>query len=270
MKSVVMRIALMFGLYIVLGIMPTTAQNNTIIALQSDSTAVETGQYYPLTIYLQDVSEVWQINAEIEYDPTLVYVVGTVAGSPMTPGDFFTGEPAIIIRNGIKAGQLTFTHSLVSPANPKSGSGVVATFQIYPLSAGTTQIRFTAADLTKVNFIQNTDGKRDVEGTEELPVLPALIELTITGDTVEAPDESTPTPEPTATTDLVGRGENVTAEPTLVNVTLAPTPDVLPTLIPDIDVDNNSGAVPILPIAIGLLFIGIIGGIGLLVASRRH
>jgi hypothetical protein len=273
MKLVLIWIAVMFGMSLLLGIIPITAQNNTVIALQSDETTIETGQYYLLTVYLQDVSEVWQINAEIGYDPTLVYVVGTVSGSPMTAGDFFTGEPAITIRNSIEAGHVTFTHSLVSPAIPKSGSGVVATFQIYPLSAGTTQIRFTAADLTKVNFTQRTDGNRDVEGTEELPVIPAFVELTITGETVKPPDESTPTPEPTATTDVVGRGENATAEPTLVNVTLAPnpsdTPEALPTLIPDIDAGDNGGTIPILPIALGLLLIGIIGGVSLLIVSRR-
>ena len=268
MKSVGLQFVIVLAMSFLFGMMPTLAQSNTIIALQADNTAVETGRYYPLTVYLQDISDVWQINAEIEYDPTLVYVVGTISGSPMTEGDFFTGEPEIIIRNSITTGHITFTQSLVSPAIPKSGSGIVATFQIYPLSAGTTQIRFTKADLTKVTFTQGADGEREVESTEDIPVLPALLDLTITGETVAQPDESTPTPEPTATTDLVGRGENATAEPTLVNVTLAPA--ALPTLIPDIEGDTTSGSLPILPIAIGLLLIGVIGGIGLLVASRRR
>ena len=266
MKSLGLRFAVLIGMSLLFGIMPTLAQNNTILALKSDTTAVETGQYYPLTLYLQDVSEVWQINAVIEYDPTLVYVIGTIAGSPMSAGDFFSEDPAIVIRNGVKSGQITYTQSLVAPATPKTGSGIVASFQIYPLSAGTSQIRFTTAELKKVNFTQNTDGSREVSSTEDIPVLPAFIELTITGETVPPPDESTPTPEATATSELGGRGEDATAEPTLVNVTLAP--DAPPTLIPELDVEGDS--LPILPIALGLLVVGILGGIGLFVSSRRR
>jgi hypothetical protein len=268
MKSVCLRFVIVLGMSLLFGIMPTIAQSNTIIALQADNTAVETGQYYIVTVYLQDVSDVWQINAEIEYDPTLVYVVGTISGSPMTEGNLFAEEPELIIRNSVTTGQMIYTHSLVSPAIPKSGSGSVATFQIYPLSAGTTQIRFTKAVLTRVTFTQGEDGEREVENTEDIPVLPALLDLTITGETVPPPDESTPTPEPTATTELVGRGEIATAEPTLVNVTLAPA--ALPTLIPDIEGDSTSGSLPILPIAIGLLLTGVIGGIVLLVVYRRQ
>ena len=267
MKSISLRIIVVTIVVLISWALPATAQTNTTMSVQSETSAVETGQYYTLTIYLQDVIDVWQINAELEYDPALVYVIGTAAGSPMSAGDFFTGEPTIVIRNGIRAGHLEYTHSLVSPANPKSGSGIVATFQIYPLSAGTTQIRFSAVDLTKINFIVGDDGIRNIDNTEDLPVLPALLELTISGETVEPPDESTATPKPTATADLVGRGGEATVEPTLVNVTLVP--DLMPTLIPEIESSNTSGDIPILPIAIGLVLIAVVGGIGLVFVSRR-
>lgn len=246
-----------------------TAQSNTIISIQSDVTDVQTGQYYPITVHLQDVPEVWQINIELDYDPTLVYVVGTAAGSPMTPGDFFEGNRTIVIRNSVSDEQVIYTHSLLAPEDPKSGTGTVATFQIYPLSAGTTQIRFSAADLTKINYTESADGEREIQSTENLPVLPALLELNITGETVPPPDESTATPAPTATLDAVGRAlSERTEEPELVNVTLAPaTPEPL-TLIPDIE-DDSSG-IPILPIAIGLLVVGLGGGILLFVMSRRR
>ncbi len=269
MKSAQLRFALLIGWSLLISIAPSIAQSNTILALQADSASMETGQYYPVSVYLQDVNEVWQINAEIEYDPNLVYVIGTIAGSPMSSGDFFGDEPAIMIRNDVTTGQITFTHSLVAPATPKSGSGIVATFQIYPLAAGTTQIRFSAADLTKVNFTESGDGSRTVESTEELPVLPALIELNIAGETVEPPDESTPTPAASETPDVVGRGEDATVEPTLINITLA-APDTMPTLIPQLEDDDGSGTLPTLPIAIGLLVVGILGGIILLVMSRRQ
>lgn len=269
MKPARLRSVVLVGWCVLIGILPTLAQDNTILSLQADSATVETGQYYPITVYLQDVTDLWQINAEIEYDPSLLYVIGTVTGSPFTIGDFFADQPDIVIRNEITAGRIIFTQSLVAPAIPQSGSDIVATFQIYPLSAGSTQIRFTAADLTKVNFIEGTNGSRTVGNSEALPVLPALIDLTITGDTVAPPDESTPTPAPSETPDLARQGDVATVVPTLVNITLAP-PDAIPTLIPELDDSGDSGSLPTLPIAIGLLAIGILGGIGLFIMSRRR
>lgn len=244
------------------------AQTNTVIAVRSDFTDVETGQSYPVSVTLQDITDVWQINIEIEYDPTLVYVVGTVAGSPMASGDFFGDESALVIRNTVNGNRVIYTHSLLSPAEPMTGSGTVATFQIYPLSAGTTQIRFSVAELTKVTYTESEDGSRDIQSRENLPVLPALLELNITGETVPPPDESTATPVPTPTLDAVGRAlSERTEEPELVNVTLAPeTPEPL-TLIPDIE---DEGGFPILPLAIGLLVVGLGGGILLFILSRRR
>ena len=137
----------------------------------------------------------------------------------------------------------------------------MATYQIYPLSAGTTQIRFSEVNLTRANFVQNADGSRDVEGTEDLPVVPAMIELTITGETVPPPEEATPTPEPTEAVNLPGSGANVTAEATLEIVILQPT------LIPELEVDEPSNMPLIL--AVGMLVVGVVGLLGLFVMRKR-
>lgn len=267
MKTTQMRFLQLFILFILM-VLPVTAQTNTIIAVQSDVTDVQTGRYYTLNLIIRDVTEVWQIDTQIEYDPNLVYVVGTVSGSPLTAGDFFSGEPALVIRNTVNAGTITYTHSLLAPGNPKSGSGTIATFQVYPLSAGTTQIRFNTADLTKVNYVETSDGNREVDSTEALTVSPAFLELNITGETVPPPDEATPTPAPTATTGFIETNGDVDEEATLVNVTLAPETPVPLELIPELE-DGGQG-LPILPIAIGLLVVGLIGGVGLFMMSRRQ
>jgi len=262
---------LMLVCLLLLFALPTMAQNETIIAVQSDVTAVETGQFYTVSLILRDAVEVWQVNAVLEYDPALLYVVGSVSGQPMSAGDFFAEQPSLMVRNNISTGQITYTHSLLAPAEPMDGSGTVATFTIFPLSAGTAQIRFTTADLTKVIFSDGAGEARDVVGTEDLPVLPALAEFTITGDTVVPPDEATPTPQPTATFVNV-RDSEATEEAELVNVTLAPAtaePQAVPTLIPEL-ADDDAGTLPILPLALGLLVVGGLGIGVVVVMSRRE
>lgn len=270
MQSLTQKICLILAI-LIMTTSPTWAQTDTILAVQSDVTALETGNYYTVSLIVRDAVDVWQINAELEYDPALLYVVGTVSGQPMTGGDFFASQPSLVLRNGISAGNIQYTHSFVAPADPLDGSGTVATFQIYPLSAGTAQIRFTSADLTKIIFTETADGNRDVQDTEDLPVLPALAEFTITGETVPPPDEATPTPRPTATQPPIDRGAETTEEAPLVNITLAPVDvevEPVPTLIPEL-AEGTGGALPILPIAIGLLLVGGVGIVVLLVMSRR-
>lgn len=254
------------------GVLSLQAQNDTLILFETETSTLQTGQYYTLSLSIRDVSEIWQANIEIAYDPQLIYIIGTKAGSPMKPDAFMPSEQSIVIRNSVTADQINYTQSLVAPAIPLSGGGAVATFQIYPLSAGTTQLTFRKANLAKVNYTENADGSRNVIGTELLPVLPVLLDLTITGDTVLPPSESTATPQPTPTVDpeRIQAVLDETEEATLVNITLTPLPASTLGLIPDIEADTGASD-SFLPIAIVLLVIGLLGIVGMLgVYFRRR
>ena len=90
-----LRLHLVFGFCLIIGVLSSYAQTNTILSIQSETTAMETGTYYPLTVYLQDVTDIWQIDTIIEFDLELIFVVGSVSGLPADAGDFFDDEPNI-------------------------------------------------------------------------------------------------------------------------------------------------------------------------------
>lgn len=201
----------------------TFGQEQPILSLQLPTTALETGQPYTVTIRLDNVPEVWVADLQISYDPTLLYVMGTKAGSPVQQGDLFSAESSIVARNLVQGSELIYTLSMLAPADPASGSGIVGTFQIVPLAAGTTQIRFTRAELTTLTF--TGEGENRV-GSDPRPVefQAALVEVTITGETVEPPSEATATPTVTETPiQGVAQQPGSTPIPTLENITLAPT-----------------------------------------------
>ena len=252
-------------------VLPATAQEaQTRLSLQADNTSLQTGQEYEVRIHIEDVTDVWLINTEIDYDPAMLYVMGSVSGSPIQPADFLDPSQSIIIRNSAVDNLITYTESLVTPAEPMSGSGVVATFRIFPLQTGTTQLRFSKGDLTKINYTETEEG-RNTESTESLPFLPVLLELNISGDTVTPPPEETATPTPTFTPDpalIFDTDVTEDAEATLINVTAAPQPTLTPT--PDTSAQPTEGELPILPIAIILLVIGGIGLIVLFVFARNR
>lgn len=253
----------------------TFGQEQTpILSLQLPTTALETGQPYTVTIRLENVPEVWVVNLQMTYDPALIYVMGTKAGSPVQQGDLFTAESSIVARNFVQGSELIYTLSMLAPADPASGSGVVGTFQIVPLAAGTTQLRFTQAELTTLTF--TGEGENRV-GSDPRPVefQAALVEVTITGETVEPPSEATATPTVTETPiQGVAQQPGSTPVPTLENITLAPTtPTVVQTPLvtiepPDLE-DESGDSDSTLTIALAALVIVGLILVGLLVAWRR-
>lgn len=238
-------------------------------ALVTDNTTVETGQFYEVRIDVRDVSDLWSANFFVRYDPTMLYIVGTESGSPVQLGDFFPvglSMPGQVIFNTVlESNDVQFTPTLFNPAEPVSGSGTIGTFQIFPLQAGTTQLRFNATDMSQLRVELDDQGERVGASTEPISVLPILLDLTINGDPATPPPEATATHTPIPTgTPAPDETEAPTA--TLFNATAAPI-----TPVPEAPTEVPSGAIPpILLVAIGLIAVGGVGLVILLIVARRR
>lgn len=248
--------------------LPVAAQDQAVLSLKTRAAALQTGQEYEITIQLDSVTNLWLANVEITYDPALLYVIGTKAGSPVKLGTLFAASSSVVVRNTVQRGQIVFTSSLLAPANPASGSGAIGTFRVYPLTSGTTRLSFTKAELTRVTFTGEGDNR--VGGNPQaIPFSPVYLDLTISGNPVEPPIEATATPAPTSTPET-RVGQNLpTAEPTLVNLAAAPTP-LSETPVATTTQVASSPDSTVLLIAIALMIIGAIGLIALLVFWRRR
>lgn len=241
----------------------TTAQDTIFISLNIETTELQTGQEYEITILAENVTNLWGSDLSIRYNPTNLYVIGTRSGSPISQGNFIGDAPTLIVRNGVEDDLVRYTISrLGSAVEPVSGTGAIGTFRIYPLAPGTTQITFANAQLSAITGEQ--DGERT---TGAIDFTPILLELNITGDPVPPPPEITATPNPTPTS-IIEAVES-TAEPTesdIVNVTRAPTE--VPT---DVEVaSGDSGSSSLLFVAIGFVIVGIIGLVVLFLIWRRN
>jgi hypothetical protein len=244
-------------------LLTASAQTQAAFSLWMPSTNLQTGQYYDVEIHLDDADEVWVATVEISYNPQLVYVVGTVSGSPVSQGPLFGSGDTAIIRNAIEnRGEIVYTISRVGQVESVSGSGVLGTFRIYPLQAGETQLIFNHARLTAVDVSGNDDELTVVPRTLEFTA--ALLDISITGDTVQPPPEATATPAPTEVASAGGQGDSgppPQGPGGLTNVTAAPP-------------GSGQGAagtgipLPILIIA-GIAVLAGIGGVVLFVLWRR-
>lgn len=265
----------LFSLIVLVSVLPMSAQE-TFLSLQSDTTALQTGQLYTVTIQLDAIQELWLADIDLRYDPSVLYIIGTASGQPVTAGEIF-GAGSLTLDNRVEEDTLFYTASRVAPQDPFSGSGVLGTFQIFPLKAGTTQLVFRTAQMTKVNFVDQ-NGRRVGESTTSLSFTPVLLELTITGSPATPPPEFTATPTPSPTTDpaLLPAEGTAPVEPTLVNMTAAPRPSGAPSASPT---PLTLLTTPTAPAdasgvwRVGMIALGIIGlalvGLGVLLWSRR-
>ncbi len=244
-----------------------------LLSLQASTTDVQTGQEYKVEIHVDNIKELWLADIEIKYDPALVYIMGTKAGSPVQSGTFLAPpESTTVVRNGVVSAKVTYTVSMLAPADPVSGSGLIGTFRIYPLAPGTTEIVFTKADLLKVNFATDDTGQRIGQSSVRLTVTPVLLKLNITGQKVDPPKEATATPIPSDTptaTDTPQVSPTVPTATPLVNVTAMPA--ATPTPLSFIPVPEASGGSPLLLIAIVVMVIALIAlGLVLVIWSRSR
>jgi hypothetical protein len=258
-------------LFVSLLVGPALAQDQTYLSLQTDTTALQTGQEYAVRLRVDGAPAFWMVSAVIEYDPALIYVMGTKAGSPVTIGSMFSGESSTTVRNFVNSGRLEYTASQLAPADLISGSGELGVFRIYPLAPGTTTLRFYEARLTTITFSGEGEN-RQASDPSDVPFAPVLLELTITGDPVEPPSEATATPTLTPTPFLdVGGDEDGPSGPGLENVTMVPTTPAAPSAdtatAQDTDDDSNT---TLLLIVAGVAIIGVILLAALLLVARSR
>lgn len=257
-----MPIKRIFALFLLLNILAFTAyaQDETLLSLQSETSALETGQTYTVNIVVDNVDSLWGVDLQISYDPQQIYIIGTRSGSPVAVGTFLEGR-VFLAGNAVDSAlsQVSYTVTrLGAETEPVSGSGIIGSFEIYPLQAGETEIRFSGATLVSLNAERQT-------GT--IAFTPVLLPLSITGDPVEPPSEATATPMPTETIDPNLLPADATEEPTpteLVNATPIPRDEE-----PTADEPTESTELPLLPIAIGLIGVGGVGLLLLFVFRRR-
>jgi hypothetical protein len=241
------------------------AQTATLLSLETATTSLQTGQMYEVNIRLDGAAEVWLANMQISYDPAMIYVTGTKSGSPVVQGTFFNPDASAVIRNEVQESLVFYTLSMLAPAEPINGSGIIGTLRIFPLAPGQTQLTFSRGELSKAIF-DVRDGQRVGVGSEELAFTPVLLDLIISGQAVEPPSEASATPLPTDTPIPAAAGIFPTEEPTLVNVTAARrTSETIATLeVPTVSTESRSPLPLILAITVML-----IGGIGTVITLTR-
>ncbi len=123
----------------------------------SDVTSVSSGQEFTVTIYVGDAQQIYGSSFKLAYDATAFEVVQS-NGKAVTPGTFFEGQPGFELKNTAQGGVVEYALTLMQPAQPVSGEGVIGTITFRALQEGSVAMAVSEASLVSPEFTE-VDGR---------------------------------------------------------------------------------------------------------------
>ncbi len=142
-----------------IGLSAIGAQDNTsapLLSISADAEQVSAGQSVNLTVRVSGAINVYGTSFKIAYDPSAFEVVATDSKAVM-PGAFFADEPGFALRNAADTSQgiIEYALTLMQPAKPVTGDGVLGTVTLRalkdaPVAISVTQASFVSPEFTEV------------------------------------------------------------------------------------------------------------------------
>ncbi len=136
-----------------------TATPSTLVRIEPISQMVGVGVTTTADIRIENVTNLYGAQVNLTFDPSILQVVDSNPGQPgvqIQEGTFpdpSSGAGSVVQSVDNVAGTITYAVTLISPAPPVSGSGVLATIVFTGTSTGTSNIHFTSAQLVD-NLVQ--------------------------------------------------------------------------------------------------------------------
>lgn len=123
----------------------------------SDASSVSSGQEFSVMIHVSEAEQIYGSSFKLEYDPAAFEVV-QVNGKAVMPGTFFEGQPGFELKNTAQGGVVEYALTLMQPAQPVSGAGVIGTITFRALQDGPVAMAVSEASLVSPEFSE-VDGR---------------------------------------------------------------------------------------------------------------
>ena len=147
---------LVFVLLFAVGVFAVGAQDNAPqLQLTPDKPQAVAGDTVVVTVNVAGAVGVYGGSFKLSYDPQAFEVVQT-DNKPVTPGAFFANEPGFALRNVVDptAGTIEYAITLMQPAKPVDGGGVLATFSLHALKDAPVSLTAINASFVAPEFKQ--------------------------------------------------------------------------------------------------------------------
>ncbi len=163
--------------FLTVGAQPNAPQ----VQLDPDIVNADAGDTITVTVNVSGAVGVYGGSFKLNYDPQAFEVIQT-DNKAVTPGEFFANEPGFALRNAVDttAGTIEYAMTLMQPAKPVDGDGVLATFTLHALKDAPVSLTNVTASFVAPEF-KEVDGHlvaqkvnqvvADVQGSVVSPVV---------------------------------------------------------------------------------------------------
>ncbi|MEZ4671672.1 MAG: cohesin domain-containing protein [Anaerolineae bacterium] len=128
------------------------------------------GQTFSVNINISGATSVYGSSFKLSYDPQLFELVQT-DNKAVTPGAFFADEPGFTLRNVVDAtaGTVEYALTLMQPAQPVDGDGVLGTITLRALQDAPVSVNAISASLVSPEFAE-VDGHMVAQKVNQVAV----------------------------------------------------------------------------------------------------
>lgn len=151
--------ALLFAVMIFSLMFFVSAQENTThIWLSTSAEQATAGQEVTVTVNVSEAEAIYGSSFKLSYDPQVLEVV-TVEDAVVQSGSFFGDAPNFPLTNKAEAGTIEYAMTLIQPAEPVSGEGILGTITLRALTDTAVVITPVEASLVSPQFAE-VDGRK--------------------------------------------------------------------------------------------------------------
>ncbi|UCG24750.1 MAG: hypothetical protein JSW55_01775 [Chloroflexota bacterium] len=121
------------------------AQTSVLLIVTPSEAAIEPGETIELTVRVEDAVNLYGVELRLNYDPAILQVVdadGDADGIQALPGPFLDVDQGFLVANQAdnEAGQLVYAATLLSPAEPVAGNGILLEVSLRGAGIGTSPL----------------------------------------------------------------------------------------------------------------------------------
>jgi hypothetical protein len=152
------------------------AKADTLVRLEPATVGLRPGEQATVVVRVENVASLYGLEFHLQFDPKFIEIIDAnpdKADVQIGEGDFLKGGFVAVNRADNKTGAIDFAVTLLNPAGPVDGSGVIASITIKALAEGTSPLKIVQAilatrDATEIHSLWQ-DGAVQISGSGKTP-----------------------------------------------------------------------------------------------------
>jgi general secretion pathway protein D len=136
----------------------TAAQPAALVAIAPAVVEIAPGETALLRVTIDGAVDLYGYEIELAFDPARVQLLDgdlDTEGVQLRPGDWFEGQPSFAAANRVDnaRGMALYAATLLAPAPPRSGQGVLVTFEVRGQNEGSSELLLASVAISSIDGV---------------------------------------------------------------------------------------------------------------------